>query len=142
MKTPSPEEWMEAWHKQVGPKYRDGKGVAACGLIAMAAAKVLDGAGEPWELKMVHTKDWQKGLRPEPYPELEWGGHVVCLSNGKVFDPIFPEPVELETYLGKLFPRQETTLRSLKNELPKELEILPSKVGKPTRKIGDHEITR
>jgi hypothetical protein len=100
----------ETFHKiwaeklRIAQDYRLGKRPVECGELAIATALCLREEGRPWKIVCLHHGDYRKGLQPKLYPDLVWDGHVVCISEGLIFDPILPEPCPREEYGPAVFP--------------------------------------
>lgn len=111
----SPETLHKIWHDRIthAKDYRHENQVLACGLLAVAFAQLLEKAGRPWKIVCFQDEDFNKALKPAPFPHLEWYGHMVCLSENLAFDPILPKPTKLGEYEETLFPEQKVRHRSM-----------------------------
>lgn len=109
---------FDRWHAVLANDYRENGNVVSCGLLALAFAKLLSDDKRPYELKMLHNEERNEALRPVTYPEITWGGHVIVVSDGVVYDPIVSKPLPLSTYLTELFPNQDVLVRSVEPDLP------------------------
>lgn len=105
--------WQEK-RQQLAEDYRDASGeyVQHCGLLAVDLARLLQSEGKSpsvFSLRGISDNENEtKTLVPLPYEgRVRWGGHVVCVAEGLVYDPILKEPESWETYPQKAFGEDE-----------------------------------
>ncbi len=81
----------------------------SCLLIAIDIAKILLKEGKKSYISSIRGKRLPDGLNneslvPTQYKGREkWGGHVVCIYDDLVYDPMFSKPIPLEEYPQKAF---------------------------------------
>lgn len=112
-------EFVEFWQRkrrQLAEDYRDESGQYAehCGLLAVDLAHLLKAEGKSPSLYSLRGTSIDeantKTLTPLPYEgRVKWGGHVVCVAEGLVYDPILAEPEPWETYPQKAFGEEDLT---------------------------------
>lgn len=89
----------------------DGKYAEHCGLIAVDIAKMLLQEGKRPSLVSIRGKRVanpdivaNEPLIPVQYGgRVQWGGHIVCVCEGVVYDPMIGEPLPLATYAQEAF---------------------------------------
>lgn len=103
-------EYLAEMHEHLREDYYYKSVSAGCSPIAFRMAKKLLEEGRSPEI-LIFSKQIQnrclreyKLLKPLPYEGRQfWFCHIVCLCDGKIYDPIFEEPVPLKIYSMKLF---------------------------------------
>jgi hypothetical protein len=99
-------EYLREKHRTLKDDYRtaDGKN-EICGLVASDVAEILLKEGKNPSIIMVEGKLLQDSfvntepLRPVQYKgRVSWGGHVVCICEGLVYDPMMGRPLPIESY--------------------------------------------
>lgn len=118
------QEYLKMKHQELKNDYmsEDG-GPEACLLVAVDVAKlILEEGGKP-ELFAIRGKKVDsvntKSISPTQYDgRVEWGGHMVCVNDGIVYDPMVGNPTELSEYLETSFLEPvEATVRISKERI-------------------------
>jgi hypothetical protein len=93
-------EFTAFYHPRAAVDYRDPSGdVLSCALIAGAFRVLIAG-----EIRVVRPDlGSHAALRPRVEAEITWGGHVVCVKDGLVYDVLLKEPCPEADYLERAF---------------------------------------
>lgn len=103
--------FFKAKHENLRHDYSDGSGefVDSCALVAFEMAELLQAEGREPTILTVHgeridTTGNRASLSPIPFDgRVQWGAHVICESNGFVYDPMIQTPLPLNEYLSAAF---------------------------------------
>lgn len=95
---------------------------AACSLIASELADILTHEGRSPNIVCFQTKESRDVLVPLRYAgRTNWGAHVVCECDGKIYDPLAPAPIASEEYTQKIFGRTDLHVTTMSSKEAKEL---------------------
>ena len=82
----------------------DGNYSESCSLIAVDIAKILLNEGKKSEIVFITGKNANESLGPKQYNgRVSWGGHVVCVCEGMIYDPMIGKPLLIEEYINEAF---------------------------------------
>ena len=100
-------------HNQLAGDYRGPDGYPYdCAIVALWVAKKLrDDGKDPHIIGYVDGSESNisqlKALEPTPFEgRVQWFGHIVCINEGLVYDPILEEPEPADSYCTKVFGRE------------------------------------
>ena len=105
-------EYVRAKHETLKNNYEtpNREHVESCTLIACDIADLLIKKRKNPSIYRVEgelvsgSKYNRQTLVPKKYGgRVRWGGHIVCVENNIVYDPMLPEPVPLSTYRKQAF---------------------------------------
>jgi len=108
---PRNESYFSKDYSNLRENYTDKSGEyrESCALIALGFANVLKKEGKNTNIiaiygEIVDSSGRRKPLVPALYNgRIQWGNHVVCESDGVIYDPIFESPMQIEEYLATAF---------------------------------------
>ena len=109
------DDFFSFWREQIKADYIDPRTrtPVACGLLAVAFGKLLAEEGKGADVVCFHRTDFNEGLSPAPYPQIEWYGHVVAMCGGIVYDPSIEKPMPVADYKQEMFPGQDVYFRRM-----------------------------
>jgi len=104
--------YVRTKHEMLKNDYQtpDREHVESCTLIACEIADLLIKKGKCPSIYQVKgelvggSKYNRETLVPKQYGgRVRWGGHIVCVENNIVYDPMLPEPTPINTYKRQAF---------------------------------------
>jgi hypothetical protein len=107
-------EYLKKRGAELANEYRteDGAHVEHCGFVANDVAQLLIAEGKKPRIVSFRGKPLAKingfeTLKPLKYGgRVSWGGHIACLCENLVYDPLAGEPIPLESYGQTVFGAQ------------------------------------
>ena len=103
-------EFSDFWkikRRQLANDYVDESGLYAesCGVLAVEIARLLEAEGKTPSILSLRVDSADTNiLVPLPYGgRIGWGGHMVCVAEGMVYDPMLPAPVQWDSYSEAAF---------------------------------------